>query len=309
MAGNAVLVTHLAERWVPALHAAAPELALRVYPELGDLRDIDCLLTWQVADWLIDALPNLQLLYAVGAGVDPLVEVARRHPRLRLARVADDAVTGDVASLAVAATLQWFRDLLPYARLQEHVIWQPQPHRCSADTTVAVLGLGRIGCAAAAAFQALGFQVCGWSRSVKELPGVATFNGDEGLRTVLPRAQVLVCTLPLTPETAGIIGARTLELLPRGAFLVNVGRGGHVDEDALLAALERGHLAGAFLDVFATEPLPAQHPFWRHPAVRMTPHAASRTQAHRVAPQIVENLSRLRAGEPLLNLVDPAAGY
>lgn len=126
---------------------------------------------------------------------------------------------------------------------------------------------------------------------------------------MLPRAQVLVCTLPLTTETVRIVSAEVLALLPRGVFVVNVGRGEHLDEAALLEALDTGQVAGAFLDVFATEPLPAQHPFWRHPAIRITPHIASRTQPSRVAPQVLENVRRLRAGEALLNLVDPQAGY
>jgi len=305
----ALLVNYDPARWVPVLAAAAPGLQVRTAADLGNPSDIDAMLTWKVDPALIDRLPNLKLLCAVGAGVDYLLEVVRQRPHLQVVRVVDDAVTGDVATLAVAGTLQWFRDLPAYSRQEETRSWEPLPVRSSADTTVGILGLGRIGCATARAFQALGFQVCGWSRSPRDLDGVETYAGREGLHELLPRSQVLVCTLPLTAETAGIVSADLLGRLPAGSFLVNVGRGQHVDETALLAALDSGHVAGAFLDVFAQEPLPAQHPFWQHPRVRITPHVASRTKPSRVAPQIIDNLRRLRAGEPLLNLVDPHAGY
>ncbi|MCZ4311954.1 glyoxylate/hydroxypyruvate reductase A [Comamonadaceae bacterium G21597-S1] len=304
-----LLLNHDVPQWLPAMRAAAPDLALRVAPDLGNRADIDAILTWKVDAELLDALPNLQLLYAVGAGVDYLVDLVRQRPHLRIARIADDAVSGDVATLAVAGTLQWFRDLPQYARQQDQHQWEPLPVRCSAGTTIVILGLGRIGCATARAFQALGFEVCGWSRTCRSIDGIRTFAGPEGLRALLPHAQVLVCTLPLTDQTSGIIDAALLASLPRGAFVVNVGRGAHLDESALLAALDTGQVSGAFLDVFSTEPLPAGHALWRHPAVRITPHVASRTQPARVAPQVVENLRRLRAGEPLLNLVDPVAGY
>ena len=149
----------------------------------------------------------------------------------------------------------------------------------------------------------------GWSRREKALPAVRGFHGAAGLDAMLAQSDFLVCLLPLTPETRGIINARTLALLPRGAFVLNAARGGHVVDSALLAALESGQVAGAALDVFEPEPLPAAHPFWAHPKVVMTPHAASITIPESVAPQVVENIRRARAGAPLLNLVDFAAGY
>jgi len=149
----------------------------------------------------------------------------------------------------------------------------------------------------------------GWSRGPKAVPGIETFHGAAGLDAMLARSDMLVCLLPLTPETRGVINARSLGLLPRGAFLINGGRGGHQVQDDILAALESGHLAGAALDVFEPEPLPTEHPFWGHPKVFMTPHAASITIPDSAAPPVVENIRRARAGEPLLNLVDFAAGY
>lgn len=306
---NTFLLNYDPARWLPALQLAAPDLEVRLASDLGDPTQVDAMLTWKVDPALIENLPNLKLLYAVGAGVDYLLEIARRRPQLRIARIVDDAVSADVATLAVAGALQWFRDLPHYVSNEEVSRWEALPVRSTAATTVAVLGLGRIGSAAAQAFKALGFEVCGWSRSPQVQAGLECFAGAQGLRELLPRAQILVCTLPLTPDTAGLVSAELLSQLPAGAFVVNVSRGDLLDEAALLAALDGGRLAGAFLDVTVQEPLPAGHPLWRHPAVRITPHVGSRTQPGRVAPQIVENLRRLRAGEPLLNLVDPAAGY
>jgi glyoxylate/hydroxypyruvate reductase len=296
-------------RWLPALRAAAPEMQFRPQAEIGDAADVDAILTWKVDPALIDALPNLRLLYAVGAGVDYLVDLARTRPQLQIARVVDDAVTGDVATLAVAGTLQWFRDLPAYAGQKQNELWHPLPVRSTADTTIGILGLGRIGRAIARAFQALGFRVCGWSRSIHRMEGVSTYTGSEGLHAMLPQAQVLVCALPLTAETEGIISAQVLGCLPPKSFFVNVGRGLHVDEVALQAALDSGRLAGAFLDVFAEEPLAPGHSFWLDARVQITPHVASRTRPSRVAPQIIDNLLRLRTGQPLLNLVRPEAGY
>ncbi len=296
--------------WYAALHQADPTLELRLPEALGDPADIDCLLTHKVVPGLIGRLPNLKLLYAVGAGVDYLIDEMRAHPRLRVVRIVDEAVSGDVATLAVAGALQWMRDLQPYARQQADQVWAPLPPRSSTGTTVGILGMGRIGSAAARAFAALGFTVCGWSRQVLQHgEGIEAFAGPEGLQSMLPRTNILVCTLPLTPQTEGLINADLLARLPRGACVVNVGRGAHVDETALLAALDSGQLAGAFLDVTDVEPLPQGHRLWTHPAVRVTPHVASRTQPLRITPQVVENLRRLRAGETLLNEVDVGAGY
>ncbi|WP_342133557.1 2-hydroxyacid dehydrogenase [Hydrogenophaga sp. OTU3427] len=305
----ALLVNFDPPTWVAAFQAHAPTLTVCTPDDMGDPERVDSLLTWHLQPDLIERLPGLRLLCAVGAGVDYLVYTAQRRPELQIVRIVDEAVSGDVATLAVAATLQWLRDLRPYAQQQAQGLWQPRPHRSSAQTTVAILGLGHIGCAAARAFQALGFRVHGWSRTPKSLSGISTHAGADGLRALLPQAQVLVCALPLTPQTTGIVDQALLAQLPTGAYLVNVGRGAHVDESALLSALDSGRLAGAFLDVVTTEPLPNGHPLWRHPAVQLTPHVASRTQPALVVPQIVENLRRLRQGEPLMNRIDPAAGY
>lgn len=306
---RAVLLNFMPEVWAPALRAADPAMVLRIFPVLGDAAEIDCLITHRLPEGLLAELPNLRLVYGVGAGVDYLIDQLRGRSALQLARIDDAGISGDVAALAVASVLAWLRDLAPYARQQAEVRWAPLPHRSTCHTTIGLLGLGRIGCTTANALQAMGFHLCGWSRSPKTLPGIETFAGAQGLNAMLPRCDAVICTLPLTEETEGLIDVHFLSRMRRGACLVNVGRGDHVDEDALLAALDEGQLGAAYLDVFREEPLPPAHRFWQHPRVCVTPHAASRTQPVRVAAQVAENVRRLRAGEPLLNTVDTAAGY
>ncbi len=161
----------------------------------------------------------------------------------------------------------------------------------------------------ARALQGLGFTVAGWSRTPKHIDGVESFAGDAGLAPFLGELNILVCLLPLTPETEGIIDRRTLSTLPSGAFVINVARGGHMVEEDLIAALDAGHVAGATLDVFRTEPLPENHPLWRHPRVVVTPHIASQTDPRSAADEVAANIRRIRAGEPPINIADPTQGY
>lgn len=187
--------------------------------------------------------------------------------------------------------------------------WTPVIAPLAPEQTVAMLGLGVLGAACARTLAALGFTVIGWSRSARAIPGIICHHGPDGLRDVLARAQIVVTLLPATPATENILNAETLGWLPRGAVVINPGRGALIDDDALLAALESGQVGQATLDVFRTEPLPAQHPYWRHPRVTVTPHVAAETRPQSAARVIAENLRRLQIGEPLLHRVDRRAGY
>jgi glyoxylate/hydroxypyruvate reductase A len=187
--------------------------------------------------------------------------------------------------------------------------WRVHVPPLARDRTVGILGLGELGGACARALAALNFRVEGWSRTPRSIPGIACRSGEEGLAQVLSRAEVLVLLLPATPATANLMDARRLALLPRGACIVNPGRGTLIDDGALLAALDAGQVAKATLDVFRTEPLPAGHRFWTHPGVTVTAHIASETRAGTASEVIAENVRRSEAGEPLLYLVDRAAGY
>ena len=187
--------------------------------------------------------------------------------------------------------------------------WRPEPPPLASDRRVGVLGLGELGAACARALASLGFDVAGWSRTAKSVEGVETHRGEEGLAGVLTRCEIVVLLVPLTAETEGLMDARRLALLSTGAVLLNPGRGALIDDGALLAALDGGRLGHATLDVFREEPLPADHPFWAHPRVTVTPHIASATRPETASLAIAENVRRGEAGEPLLHLVDRERGY
>ncbi len=192
---------------------------------------------------------------------------------------------------------------------QQNGEWTPVYPPLARDRRVAMLGLGELGAACAQALAALNFRVSGWSRSPKSIDGVETFSGESGLDDVLSRAEIVVLLLPLTPDTENLMNADRLARLPEGAILINPGRGPLIDDDALLAALDSGHLAHATLDVFREEPLPPAHPFWAHPKVTVTPHVASETRPATAARTIAENVRRGEAGEPFLYLVDRGRAY
>ena len=298
------------EDWRAALLAEDPGLDIRMFPDAGDPATIEAAVVWTSHDMAeLRRYPNLRLIVSMGAGVDHLLRPPGPPPGVPVARLKDARLTQGMTEWVVFNVLRFHRQDPEYRALQAERRWEELPAPETASRRVGILGLGELGGAAAAALLALGFPVMGWSRAPKDRPGVEGFHGAGGLEAMLGRSDILVCLLPLTPETRSILDRRTLGLLPRGAYLLNAARGGHVAQNDLLAALNSGHIAGAALDVFEPEPLPPDHPFWSHPRVAMTPHAASITIPSSAAPQVVENLRRARTGQPLINLVDFSAGY
>ena len=294
--------------WTQTLSALMPELDIRVWPDTGPVVDIDVALVWQPPPGELRRFPNLKLIISRVMGVDHLLQDPAL-PSVPLARIVDPSIVTQMAEYVCLAVLHYHRHIDDYERQQRERCWRRLPLAETARRTVGLLGLGAIGSHAVRQLTALGFPVLAWSRSPKTLEGVDCFHGPEGFEPFLRRSTVLVCLLPLTGETKGIIDAATLALLPVGAYVVNCARGGHLVEEDLLAALDRGHIAGATLDVFQREPLPADHPFWTHPKIRVTPHIAGITNPRTTAPQIVENIRRLSKGLPLLNPVDRVRGY
>ena len=240
------------------------------------------------------------------AGVENIVG----NPTLRipLARMVDHGLTQGMVEWVTGHVLRH------HLGMDRHILgqdgeWRADAPPLASDRRVTVLGLGALGEACARMLVRLGFPVTGWSRRPKDIPGVSCLSGDAGLQAALKAADILVLLLPLTDETENLLNADTLALLPQGAVIVNPGRGPLIDDDALLAALDRGHVAHATLDVFRVEPLPAEHPFWAHPNVTVTPHIASETRPETAAQVIAENVRRGETGEPFLHLVDRENGY
>jgi glyoxylate/hydroxypyruvate reductase len=296
--------------WRAALLALDPGLDIRLFPETGDPAGIEAAVVWSTHDMAeLRRYPNLRLIVSMGAGVDHLLRPPGPPPGVPVARLVDARLTQGMTEWVLLNVLRFHRQDPEYRALQAAGEWRELPAPDTGARRIGILGLGTLGGAAARHLLALGFPVLGWSRRPRTLPGVEGFHGPEGLEALLRRSDILVCLLPLTPRTRGVLNARSLGLLPRGAFLLNAGRGGHLVQADLLAALDSGQIAGAALDVFEPEPLPPGHPFWTHPRVVMTPHAASITIPASAAPQVVDNLRRAREGRPLLNLVDFVVGY
>jgi len=297
------------EVWRRELAALDPGLDIRLFPETGPVEDITAAVTWNHPPADLFRYPNLRLLISMGAGVDHLFRPPGPPPGVAVVRLVDRLLTTAMSEYVLLAVLRHHRQDAGYRALQAARVWEELPAPDTEATRIGILGLGTLGADAARKLAALGFRVAGWSRTPKALDGIETFAGAESLFPFLARTDILVCLLPLTPATEGILCARTLAALPRGAYVINAARGGHVVEEDLLEALDTGQISGATLDVFRTEPLPPGHRFWTHPKVIMTPHAASITIPRSVAPQVVENLARLREGRPLLNVVDVSVGY
>ena len=297
-----------AQAWRRALLRHAPGLDVRLWPEVGDPAQIDAALVWRAPPGLLASLPNLRLILSLGAGVDAML-ADPTLPDLPLCRLVDPSLTRMMGEFVLALVLKYHRQLDVFARQQREQRWAftlpPQP----GETAVGILGLGELGSHAAGLLRGMGFAVRGWSRSPKAIEGIATFAGPDGLAPFLAGTAILVCLLPLTPETRGIMDAHLLAGLPTGARLINVGRGAQLVERDLIDALDRGHLAHASLDCVAEEPLPPGHPFWSHPRIDITPHVASFSLPDSAAEGVVDNLRRLEEGRPLRNLVDRARGY
>ncbi|MDF1587396.1 2-hydroxyacid dehydrogenase [Marinimicrococcus flavescens] len=294
--------------WRQELSRRLPELDFRLWPDIGDPADITMALVWLPPPGLLAGLPNLKAIFSLGAGIDAMLRDPTL-PDLPLCRMVDPSLTSSMSEFVLALVLRYHRNLDVYERQQRERRWQLELPRPADATRVGVMGLGVLGADAARLLVRNDFDVRGWSRTAKRIEGVTSHAGAERLDTFLGGLDILVNLLPLTPETEGVLNARLFAKLPRGARLINVARGRHLVEPDLLAALEEGRLAHATLDVFATEPLPEEHPFWGHPQVTVLPHTASYSLPRSGAETVVENIRRLREGRPLEHVVDRARGY
>ncbi|WP_431857043.1 2-hydroxyacid dehydrogenase [Azospirillum sp.] len=300
--------TDNSEAWRGEIAKRLPDLEFRVWPDAGDPAAIDCALVWKPPPGVLAGLPNLKLILSLGAGVERLL-TDPTLPDVPLVRMVADGLTEDMAAYVVLQVLRWQRQVDAYTEQQRAGVWNQLGHKPASEVRVGILGLGVLGEAAARALTPLGFQVIGWSRSPKEIRGIETLHGEDGLVALAARSDFLVCLLPLTDQTRGILNAGLFATLPKGAVVINAARGGHLVEADLLAALESGHLGGASLDVFAEEPLPAGHPFWTHPKVHVTPHVAGITHPSRCSDHIADAIRRAETGQPLLHVVERGRGY
>src|SRR6516164_3429456 len=286
-------------RWKPQLNRLMPKLEVRIWPEVGDPADIDYALVWRPEPGLLASLPNLKLILSLGAGVDHILGDPQLPRDVPIVRLVDPYMTDAMSEYVVLQVLRLHRQDLDYRAQQEAGIWRELAQKNAAERRIGILGAGALGQDAGRKLRGLGFDIALWSRSAKIVDGLASGAGAAGLPALLRRSEILVCLLPLTAETEGILNMSTFALLPKGAALINAARGGHLIEEDLLAALASGQLSAAVLDVFREEPLRAGHPFWRHPRIVMTPHVAAATHPPTAAPIILDNIRRFEEGRPL----------
>jgi len=295
-----------AEPWLQGLGQALPGASIEVWQP--GAAPADYAVVWAPPQQFLDEQPGLRALFNIGAGVDALLKL-RLPTGAQVVRLDDAGMSVQMAEYVSHAVIRHFREFDAYEADMREGRWSFRKPRSRADFPVGVMGLGVLGARVAQALSVFEFPVHGWSRTPKVLEGVRTHHGDVGLQTFLSSCRVLVNLLPLTPDTRDILNRETLGRLLPGGYLVNVARGAHLVEEDLLALLDRGHLAGATLDVFRTEPLPPEHPFWRSPKLTLTPHTSARTLRDESIAQIAGKIRALEAGQPIAGLVDRVRGY
>lgn len=296
-------------RWKQYFADHAPGIPFHIWPETGNPETVRFIGTWSpetIED--LSRFPNLEAIFSIGAGIDQF-DLNSIPAHIPLIRMQEPGIVSTMCEYVLMAALSIHRNLIDYIDQQRREVYEIFPVKPAAQTTIGVLGMGQLGSAVGATLSNIGFDCRGWSRSGKPVPGVQVFKGDAELSAFLAGCNILVCLLPLTDDTQGILNRRLFEQLPVGAGLINAGRGGHLVEADLLDALESGQLSAAVLDVQSAEPLPQGHPFWQHPKVLLTPHIASQTQPETGAAVLLENIHRLEQGKPVTGLVDRSKGY
>jgi glyoxylate/hydroxypyruvate reductase A len=294
------------EPWIAGLRAALPAADVAVWEPGAPAADYA--VVWAPPQAFLDEQPGLRAVFNIGAGVDALLKL-RLPPTARVVRLDDAGMSVQMAEYVCHAVIRHFREFDGYEADVRQGRWSYRKPRSRADFAVGVMGLGVLGSRVAQALRVFEFPVNGWSRSPKALDGVRGFSGREGFNDFLAASRVLVNLLPLTPDTQDILNRDTLSRLQPGGYVINVARGAHLVDEDLLALLDEGHLAGATLDVFRTEPLPAGHPFWTHPGMTVTPHTSARTLRDESIAQIAGKIRALEQGEPIAGIVDPVRGY
>ncbi|MGK8678254.1 glyoxylate/hydroxypyruvate reductase GhrA [Serratia marcescens] len=302
-----------AQEWLAGIKQRLPQAEIREW-QRGDERPADYALVWRPPHEMLANRRDLKAVFALGAGVDAILDQERKHPGtlpagVPLLRLEDTGMAQQMQEYALSYVLRYFRRFDEYQALQQRQEWQPlDPHSLD-DFTIGILGAGVLGQSVARKLTEFGFSVRCWSRSAKQIDGVQSFAGEAQCAAFLDGVKLVINLLPNTPETVGILNRELFAQLSTGAYLINIARGAHLVEADLLAALEQGQLAAATLDVFAREPLPQDHPFWRHPRVTITPHIAAITLPQQAMDQIAANIRALEAGHAPAGVVDRERGY
>lgn len=295
-----------AASWVDALSRELPDASIRIWPQRD--ANTDYALVWKPPPAMIVALSGARAVFNLGAGVDAIADSTDWPPGVPLVRLEDAGMAEQMAEYVTYAVLRCYREFGAYEAAQTAAQWDVRPRQDKRSFGIGLLGMGVLGTHVARALLGFGFPLACWSSTRKDLLGVASYTPDQ-LDAFLASSRVLVCMLPLTRATQGLLDRHRLSRLPRGAFVVNVARGALIVERDLIAQIDNGHLAGAMLDVFETEPLPPEHPFWHHPGITLTPHVSAVTSVAQSVEQIAAKIRRLEVGLPISGVVDAARGY
>jgi glyoxylate/hydroxypyruvate reductase A len=296
------------DRWIPQLSKLLPLDRFFTHDQF-DPAAIDIVLVAKPKTGIIGQLKNVKLVQSLFMGVDGLLADPTFPRDKPLSRLIDPGMVAAMVESVVAHVLDYHRQHYRYRADQSQRKWNRLPQFMTFERTVGLLGLGELGTEAAKMLRTLGFTVAGWKRRPAEIPGIEVFSGAAGVDAMLAKSNVVVCLLPLTPDTKGVLNAKAFATMPKGGAIINVARGGHVVVPDLIAALGSGQLAHAYLDVFDKEPLPEDSPLWAHPGVTITPHTAALTEPRTAMAKVTENIERIRAGQQASNLVDFGAGY
>jgi len=295
------------DAWVEGLRAALPGAQVEVWSP-GMAATFDHAVVWAPAQQLIDEQRQVRGLFNIGAGVDALLALTL-PPTMHIVRIDDGGMAVQMAEYVCHALIRHFREFDAYEADAREGRWSFRKPLERADFPVGIMGLGVLGERVAQAVSHFDFPVNGWSRSPKTIDGVRAFTGQAQFDAFLAESRVLVNLLPLTEATRGILNTATLSKLRPGGYLINIARGGHLVEDDLIPLIDSGQLAGATLDVFRVEPLPAEHAFWRHPKITVTPHGSARTLRSESIAQIAGKIAAMERGEPVAGVVDLQRGY
>ena len=294
------------EPWVVSLKKALPDATVVVWKPGAPLADYA--IVWNPPQQFIDEQPDLAALFNIGAGVDNLLQLSLPSS-LKVVRLEDAGMLVEMSEYVCHAVIRYFREFKQHETNKQLSKWSYRKTKTRNDFTIGVMGLGTLGMQVIKTLQMFEYPVNGYSRTLKEIEGVECFSGEQGLLEFLKSTRVLINLLPLTPETENIMNYNTLSQLQPGGYVINVARGKHLVDDDLLKLIDAGHLAGATLDVFRTEPLTADHPFWQHPKITITPHTAARTQREESITQIARKIQSLQQGNLITGIVDLQRGY
>jgi glyoxylate/hydroxypyruvate reductase A len=296
------------EQWASLFAQKLPDVPFHIWPDTGDAAAVRYLAAWQPPEDPLRALPNLEVIFSVGAGVDQF-DLSGVPAHIPVVRMIEPGIVEGMVEYVTQAVLTIHRNHLDYAIQAAQQVWKALPVRAAGSRRIGVLGMGMLGTAVLERLRLFGFPCAGWSRSGGNIDGVDCYAGAESLDAFLARSDILICLLPLTPATRGMLDATLFSKLPRGASLVQTGRGPHLNQGDLMDALASGQLENAILDVTDPEPLPAGHPLWTHPRVRITPHVASATRPEGAVNVVIDNLRRHEQGLPMIGQIDRSRGY